>query len=195
MPTRAPAETLERVAAEMEGLVRATQDEICRALEEIDGGARFREDRWTRPGGGGGVSRVLEEGAVLEKAGVNVSSVHGEVPSALAKRLPGDGTAFGAVGLSVVIHPRSPMIPTTHMNVRFVRRGELAWFGGGADLTPYYVDAEAFTAFHRALRAVCERHSPGSYARFKAAADAYFHLPHRGEHRGVGGIFFEDVGG
>jgi coproporphyrinogen III oxidase len=195
MPTRAPPAELDALAAEMESFVRDTQREICRQLEALDGSARFREDSWTRPGGGGGHSRVLEGGALLEKAGVNVSSVHGDMPAGLARRVAGEGAAFAAVGLSVVIHPRSPMVPTTHMNVRFIRRGETAWFGGGADLTPYYLEEEDCAEFHRALRGPCERHAPGSYARHKEAADAYFYLPHRGEHRGVGGIFFEDLEG
>jgi coproporphyrinogen III oxidase len=193
MPTRAPADEIKRVADDLEAFARAMQREICRALEELDGAARFGEDAWSRPGGGGGVARVLQDGAVFEKAGVNFSSVHGELPAGLARRLSGEGGTFAATGLSVVIHPRSPMIPTTHMNVRLVRRGEVAWFGGGADLTPYYLEEEDCAGFHRALRDVCERHAPGSHPRHKKAADAYFYLPHRREHRGVGGIFFEDL--
>ena len=195
VPTRAAASDLELLSDDLERFVRRSQAQICEALEVLDGRARFREDAWQRPGGGGGVSRVLEDGAVLEKAGVNVSVVHGSIPPALARRVPGEGGTFAALGLSVVLHPRSPMVPTTHMNVRLVRRGEVAWVGGGADLTPYYLEEEDCAAFHGALRDVCERHAPGSYARHKAAADAYFYLPHRGEHRGVGGIFFDDPGG
>ncbi|HET7752554.1 MAG TPA: oxygen-dependent coproporphyrinogen oxidase [Anaeromyxobacteraceae bacterium] len=193
MPVRAPHGELERLAAELDAFVRDVQQEICRALEALDGAARFRSDAWERPGGGGGVSRVLEDGAVFEKATVSVSSVHGELPLRLAARVSGEGGTFAATGLSVVIHPCSPMIPTTHMNVRLVRRGDAAWFGGGTDLTPYYLEEQDCSDFHRALREVCERHEPGSYARHKAAADSYFYLPHRGEHRGVGGIFFEDA--
>jgi coproporphyrinogen III oxidase len=179
----------------MAALVRALQDELCAALERLDGRARFREDAWERPGGGGGVTRVLEDGAVLEKAGVNVSDVHGELAPDFARKVQGEGGVFAAVGLSVVIHPASPMVPTAHMNVRFLRRGDAAWFGGGADLTPYYLFEEDCRHFHRVLRDACERHAPGSYARHKKAADDYFLVKHRGEHRGAGGIFYEDERG
>jgi coproporphyrinogen III oxidase len=195
MPTTAPPELLDRLHDEMGAAVRALQAEICAALERIDGRARFSADAWDRPGGGGGLSRVLQDGAVFEKSGVNVSEVHGSLPPDLAGKIPGEGGAFAAVGLSIVIHPASPMVPTAHANVRFIRRGAAAWFGGGADLTPYYLFEEDCRHFHRVLREVCERHEPGSYARHKRTADAYFHLPHRGERRGVGGIFFEDMGG
>jgi coproporphyrinogen III oxidase len=195
VPTPADPGTLERLRAGMAATVRALQEELCAALEGVDGRARFGVDAWERPGGGGGVSRVLQDGAVFEKAGVNVSDVQGAVPEGLARRVQGDGAEFAAVGLSVVIHPLSPMAPTAHMNVRFIRRGRSAWFGGGADLTPYYLFEEDCRHFHRVLRHACERHLPGSYERYKRAADAYFHLRHRGEHRGVGGIFYEDEGG
>jgi coproporphyrinogen III oxidase len=171
------------------------QAELCDALERVDGGATFGSDGWERPDGGGGLSRVLQDGPVLEKAGVNVSEVHGALPEGLAARVPGEGGAFFAAGLSVVIHPRSPMVPTAHMNVRLLRRGDAAWFGGGADLTPHYLFEEDCRHFHETLKAACERASPGSYARHKRTADAYFHVRHRGEHRGVGGVFFEDPAG
>ena len=171
------------------------QEEICAALERLDGDARFGRDAWQRHGGGGGVTRVLEEGAVLEKAGVGFSHVHGELTEAFARRLQGEGRAFAAVGLSLVLHPRSPMIPTTHANFRFIAQGGRAWFGGGADLTPYYLFEEDARHFHATLKAACDRHDPTYYSRFKAACDRYFFLPHRGEARGVGGLFFEDMGG
>jgi len=195
VPTSAPAEVLERIHSETASLATAFQTEICAALERIDGSARFGADLWKRSGGGGGLTRVLEEGAVVEKAGVNVSDVHGRLAPALAAKLPGGGTEFTAVGLSVVVHPRSPMVPTAHMNVRFLSRGGAGWFGGGADLTPYYLVDEDCAHFHRVMREACERHAPGSHAGMKRAADEYFFLRHRGEHRGVGGIFFEDLGG
>lgn len=195
MATRAPRHELGRIHAALAAAASALQERICDALERADGRARFRTDAWERPGGGGGVTRVLEEGDVFEKAGVNVSDVHGSVAPALARRLGGEGEDFSAAGLSVVVHPRSPLVPTAHANVRFLRRGEAGWFGGGADLTPCYLFEEDCRHFHAVLRAVCERHEPGSYPRHKRAADAYFHLPHRGEHRGVGGIFFDDLGG
>jgi coproporphyrinogen III oxidase len=171
----------------------ALQAELCTALEAADGGARFGADRWERPGGGGGTARVLEDGPVLEKAGVNVSDVHGTVPDALAARLPGGGGELLAAGLSIVVHPRSPHVPTAHANVRFVARGATAWFGGGADLTPHYLYEEDCAHFHRTLREACERHFPGRYPEWKRDADAYFFLPHRAEHRGVGGVFFDDL--
>ena len=179
----------------MEALVLGLQATIVGALEAADGEGRFARDEWRRPGGGGGVTRVLAGGARIEKGGVNVSRVQGAVPPRMAARLPGDGDTFAAVGLSLVIHPRSPWIPTTHMNVRLLARGSKVWFGGGADLTPHYLFEEDAAHFHRELRGACERHRPGSYAEWKRTCDDYFFLPHRGEHRGVGGIFFEDLGG
>jgi coproporphyrinogen III oxidase len=185
----------------MDRLVRAAtffrelQDEICAALERTDGDGRFREDLWQRAGGGGGRTRVLEAGAVFEKAGVNFSEVAGELPAEIASHSPGSGQAFRATGISLVLHPRSPMIPTVHANFRCLEKGEAIWFGGGADLTPYYPWREDVVHFHRALRAACDRHDGGYYARFKQACDEYFYLPHRGEARGVGGIFFDYLAG
>ena len=184
-----------RLVDGMEAVVRALQDRIASALEAADGIGRFARDSWERPGGGGGTTCVLADGALLEKAGVNVSRVHGKVPPRMAARLPGDGDEFAAVGLSLVLHPRNPWVPTTHANVRLLARGSKAWFGGGADLTPYYLFEEDAAHFHREFRGACERYQPGSYARFKRTCDEYFYLPHRAEHRGVGGIFFEDLGG
>jgi len=171
------------------------QTDICRALAEADGAADFTADAWQRPGGGGGVARVLEAGALFEKAGVNWSSVGGELPSALADEMPGDGRTFRACGISLVLHPRSPMVPTAHANFRCLTRGSALWFGGGADLTPYYLFADDAVHFHGALAEVCDRHRPvGDYDRFKAWCDEYFFLPHRGETRGVGGVFFDNLG-
>ncbi len=178
----------------MRAFVEGLQEELCRALEVEDGQARFSGDTWERPGGGGGRTRVLEEGAVFEKAGVNVSAVWGELDAAVAGKLGGDGRDFFATGLSVILHPRSPLVPTVHANFRFIQHGAKAWFGGGMDLTPHYLFDEDAVHFHRTLQAVCERHDPGSYARLKEAADRYFWLRHRAEARGVGGIFFEDSG-
>jgi coproporphyrinogen III oxidase len=185
----------ERLVDAMEGMVRALQDELVAALEGADGTGRFARDSWERPGGGGGTTRVLADGALLEKAGVNVSRVQGKVPPRMAARLPGDGDDFAAVGLSLVLHPRNPWVPTTHANVRLLARGSKAWFGGGADLTPYYLFEEDAAHFHQEFRGACERYQPGSYPAFKRTCDEYFYLPHRAEHRGVGGIFFEDLGG
>jgi coproporphyrinogen III oxidase len=182
-----------RVHATFVEALPALQARVCAALEAADGAGRFGADRWERPGGGGGTARVLEDGAVLEKAGVNVSDVHGTVSAALAARLPGAGGELLAAGLSVVVHPRSPLVPTAHLNVRFVARGGEAGLAGGADLTPHYLFEEDAAHFHRTLREACERHFPGRHAAWKREADAYFFLPHRGEHRGVGGIFFEGL--
>lgn len=171
------------------------QTDICRALAEVDGAADFTADAWQRPGGGGGVARVLEGGALFEKAGVNWSSVDGELPAALVDEMPGEGSTFRASGVSLVLHPRSPMVPTTHANFRCLTRGSSLWFGGGADLTPYYLFAEDAVHFHSVLAAACDRHRPiGDYDRFKAWCDEYFYLPHRGETRGVGGVFFDRLG-
>jgi coproporphyrinogen III oxidase len=171
------------------------QTDICRALAEVDGSVEFTADAWQRPGGGGGVARVLEGGALFEKAGVNWSSVDGELPAELADQMPGEGRTFRASGVSLVLHPRSPMVPTTHANFRCLTKGNALWFGGGSDLTPYYLFPEDAVHFHAALAGACDRHRPiGDYDRFKAWCDEYFFLPHRGETRGVGGVFFDYLG-
>jgi coproporphyrinogen III oxidase len=175
-------------------LFQSLQSDICKALEAFEPTARFREDKWNRPGGGGGATRVLEGGAVFEKAGVNWSGVHGDLPEIIAKEFPGSGREFFATGVSLVLHPRSPMVPTTHANFRYFERGSDAWFGGGADLTPYYLFKEDVIHFHRELKGACDRHSTvADYARFKKQCDEYFFLPHRGETRGVGGLFFDYI--
>jgi len=178
----------------MQAFVEGLQEDICRAVEAEDGAGRFGNDVWERPGGGGGRTRVLEEGRVFEKGGVNVSGVWGELDEAFARKLGGDGRDFFATGISLILHPRSPLVPTVHANFRFIQHGAKAWFGGGADLTPHYLFDEDAAHFHRTLRAACERHEAGCYARFKQACDHYFWLHHRGEARGVGGVFFENTG-
>jgi coproporphyrinogen III oxidase len=172
---------------------QALQDRLVAALERLDG-QRFREDSWTRPGGGGGRSRVLSDGALFERAGVNFSDVSGQLRPELARTLPGEGATFRAAGISLVLHPRSPRVPTVHANLRFLKRGSAAWFGGGTDLTPYYVVAEDAGLFHRSLKGICDRHETSLYPRFKRWCDRYFFLPHRNEPRGVGGIFFDYLG-
>src|SRR5476651_812781 len=168
---------------------RGFQDRLCAGLEQLDGG-RFREDTWVRPEGGGGRSRILENGGVFEKAGVNFSEVSGEFTPDFAKQLPGDGLQFQATGVSWVLHPRSPHIPTVHGNFRFLTHGAKAWYGGGSDLTPYYPVLEDVVHFHKAWQKVCTKHAPiVDYAKMKAECDSYFFLPHRQECRGVGGIF------
>ena len=175
---------------------RGLQDRICAGLEDVDRGDRFYEGPWDRPGGGGGRSRVLADSNVFEKAGVNFSEVFGEFPPEFAKSLPGDGLAFTATGVSLVLHPRSPLVPTVHANFRMLTHGSRSWFGGGADLTPYYPFREDVIHFHRTWKAVCDAHAPlADHATMKKDCDEYFYLPHRGEARGVGGIFFDYFGG
>jgi coproporphyrinogen III oxidase len=189
--TSAPHALIDRSADAFRGL----QDEICAALEELDGTGRFREDAWLRPGGGGGRTRVLERGTVLEKGGVNFSDVEGELPAELVASMPGppDVRSFRATGISLVLHPVSPMVPAVHANFRCIAKGDAVWFGGGADLTPTYAVRDDAVAFHRAWKEVCDRHDPAYYPRFKKTCDEYFYLPHRGETRGVGGIFFDHL--
>ena len=183
------ADLEERTTAYFRGL----QDHLVAGLERLDG-HRFVEDAWDRPGGGGGRSRVLADGALFEKAGVNFSDVHGELRPDFAKHLPGDGVHFRATGVSLVLHPRNPHVPTVHANVRFIRRGGAAWFGGGTDLTPYYVVPEDAIAFHQHLKGICDLHDLSLYPRFKRWCDRYFFLPHRNEPRGIGGVFFDYLG-
>jgi coproporphyrinogen III oxidase len=168
------------------------QDQICTALEELDGTGRFREHIWARQGGGGGRTKILTGGAVFEKAGVNFSEVFGRMAEDLARQIPGAGLDFTATGISLVLHPQSPMVPTVHANFRFLTKGDREWFGGGADLTPYYPFREDVVHFHRVWKEVCDRHPRAAdYTRFKKWCDEYFFLPHRNEPRGVGGIFFD----
>jgi len=180
--------------AEAVAFFRGLQDRVCTELERVDGGGRFREDTWDRPGGGGGRTRVLADAGVFEKGGVNFSEVFGELTPEFAKQMPGDGLTFTATGVSLVLHPRSPHVPTVHMNFRYLTHGSQAWFGGGADLTPYYPVREDVVHFHRAWKAACDRH-PGvaDYAVMKHTCDEYFFLKHRNEPRGVGGIFFDHL--
>jgi coproporphyrinogen III oxidase len=171
------------------------QDRIAQSIESLDGN-HFREDTWSREGGGGGRTRVLEEGRVFEKAGVNFSSVHGNLPEQFASKIPlGTGTEFFATGISLVFHPRNPMVPAVHANFRYLEKGDASWFGGGSDLTPCYPFAEDAAHFHRTLKQACDRHDVEFYPRFKKWCDEYFVLKHRGEMRGVGGIFFDYVQG
>lgn len=182
----------------------ALQDEICAELERLDGRARFSEDRWNfddRPQDGGGVTRVISGGAVFEKGGVNFSDVRGTLSPRLAARMGVEARPFAASGLSLVLHPESPKLATVHMNVRYIELPALkpgapphaAWFGGGADLTPYYLDERDARQFHAAFRRACDAHGPELYPRFKRQCDDYFWLKHRAEARGVGGIFFDDL--
>src|SRR6266705_92309 len=140
--------------------LRDLQDRICAGLEQIDGQARFREDVWQRSGGGGGRSRVLTDSAVFEKSGVNFSDVFGQMAPEFAAQIPGEGLDFTAAGMSLVLHPRNPFVPTVHANFRFLTKGTKQWFGGGADLTPYYPFRDDVIHFHRTWKRVCARHAP-----------------------------------
>ncbi len=170
----------------------ALQDRICAGLAAIDGSTAFQEDHWQRAGGGGGRSRVIQDGTVFEKGGVNFSEVFGELSPEFAKQLPGDGSTFTAAGVSLVIHPRNPLVPTVHANFRYLTHGSKTWFGGGADLTPYYPFREDVIHFHTVWKTICDQHaSVANYAKMKHDCDEYFFLKHRNEARGVGGIFFD----
>ncbi len=177
-----------------EDLFRKLQNEITSTLEVLDGsGEKFFQDTWERPGGGGGRSRILTDGDVFEKAGVNFSSVHGEAPDSMGS----DKTLrFFATGVSLVLHPHSPKVPTVHANFRYFEQSNgQSWFGGGTDLTPYYLDEEDAVHFHTTLKTACDKHDLAYYPRFKKWCDEYFHIKHRGESRGIGGVFFDNLGG
>ncbi|SFW77369.1 oxygen-dependent coproporphyrinogen oxidase [Amycolatopsis australiensis] len=176
-------------------IMSSGQRELVAELERLDGGARFGRSEWHRPGGGGGQARLLENGDVFERAGVNHSAVHGErVPATVAAQHGLDPeSGFFATGLSVVIHPRNPYVPAFHANFRYFESGSTWWFGGGADLTPCYGFAEDAVGFHRVLRDYCGTFDPAFHAQAKRACDEYFRLPHRGENRGIGGIFFDHL--
>ncbi len=187
------------------------QNNICRSLEEADGIAKFQEDLWTREEGGGGRTCIIQAGKVIEKGGVAYSAVYGPVPDFLKKELGiaiseqrtanrGHGMvnaetkAFFATGVSIVIHPRSPMVPIIHMNVRYFETDNgIKWFGGGIDLTPHYVDESDAKYFHACLKKVCDKFNAGYYPKFKKCADDYFFIKHRKETRGIGGIFFDHL--
>lgn len=170
------------------------QNRICRELEDLDGRGRFREDRWSYSGGGGGKTRILQGGAVFEKAGVNFSAIESVLSEAMAAKLKIAASPFFVTGISLVLHPESPMVPTVHMNVRFFEQANgNRWFGGGADLTPCYPFLEDVLHFHRTLKNACDAHDSSYYPRFKKWCDEYFFIKHRNETRGVGGIFFDHL--
>jgi coproporphyrinogen III oxidase len=186
------------MAHRMQRFVEALQIRIIKKLESIDSGMSFTVDDWERDGGGGGITSVIEGGEVFEKGGVNTSAVHGELPARMAKVLEVDQKPFFATGLSLVIHPRNPHVPTVHANFRYFALGDDLmepddqWFGGGADLTPYYPRLEDAQHFHRVWKEVCDEHDRvADYEAFKQECDDYFYLPHREEARGVGGIFYD----
>lgn len=185
--------------AAVEAYFLALQEGLCAALEEEDGGERFATDTWRRDQGGGGTSRVLSDGAVFERAGVNFSHVHGAAlpPSASQRRPELAGRSFEALGVSLVVHPRNPYVPTAHCNVRYFQAdaeggAPLWWFGGGFDLTPYYGFDEDAVHWHRSAASACALAGADTYALLKRRCDEYFFLPHRDEARGIGGLFFDD---
>ena len=190
-----PADSRSRARTLLMGL----QDSICTALAAFDGEGHFQEESWERPEGGGGRSRVMKAGRIFEQGGVNFSEVEGErlPPSILSQRPEAEGQRWFATGTSMVLHPRNPYIPTVHLNYRYFEAGPVWWFGGGADLTPYYPFLEDAQHFHRSLKEACDSVDPAYYPVFKTWCDDYFFLKHRGETRGVGGIFYDyqDPGG
>jgi coproporphyrinogen III oxidase len=172
--------------------LQEAQAKICLALEEVDGKAKFSMENWEHHSGGGGLTRVIEEGGVFEKGGVNFSAVEGEIPSFMRNQLSTQASRYFATGVSIVIHPESPLIPIIHMNVRYFETdsGE-SWFGGGIDLTPIYIVDEDARFFHNELSKVCNLFNHNYYTKFKEWADDYFFNEHRNETRGIGGIFYD----
>ncbi|XP_071439814.1 oxygen-dependent coproporphyrinogen-III oxidase [Hetaerina americana] len=196
------------MTAKMELMIMGVQAEFCKALEaEEEGGDTFKVDRWIRKEGGGGITCVLQDGQTFEKAGVNISVVSGHLPSAAVTQMrsrgknlkEGASLPFFAAGISSVIHPRNPMVPTIHFNYRYFEVRDPTdssvqwWFGGGTDLTPYYLNESDCQHFHKTLKNACDKHDKTYYKKFKKWCDDYFHVTHRGERRGVGGIFFDDL--
>jgi coproporphyrinogen III oxidase len=185
----------EHIAAEYQLI----QDEICASLESTDGKGSFEEEKWERDGGGGGRTRIIQNGNIFEKGGVNFSAVYGQLPESVKKALKVEQDDFFATGVSIVIHPNHPLVPIIHMNIRYfempssfgVGSEPVRWFGGGIDLTPHYVIADDARYFHAYLKSVCDKFYPDFYHRFKLWADDYFFIKHRNETRGIGGIFYD----
>jgi coproporphyrinogen III oxidase len=177
--------------------IQALQDTITSKLEAVDGKATFKEDLWKRPEGGGGRTRVIENGNVFEKGGVNISAVHGKLPETMKKHFGVTDANFFACGLSLVLHPKNPMVPTVHANWRYFEmyneQGDIvdSWFGGGQDLTPYYLFEDDAIHFHQICKTACNHHDEAFYQKYKARCDEYFYNSHRNEGRGIGGLFFD----
>jgi coproporphyrinogen III oxidase len=187
--------TKEQISADYQQI----QDEICAALELVDGKAQFEEEKWVREGGGGGRTRIIQNGNVFEKGGVNFSAVEGQLPDSVKKALKVDQDDFFATGVSIVIHPNHPLVPIIHMNIRYFEmaapegsgKEPVRWFGGGMDLTPHYVFEADAAYFHAQLKSICDNFNTDFYRRFKPWADDYFFIKHRNETRGIGGIFYD----
>ena len=177
--------------------IKDLQNQITKGLEKVDGKAQFKEDVWKRSEGGGGRSRILENGSVIEKGGVNISQVHGSLPESMQAYFKVGDVAFSACGLSLVIHPKNPMAPTVHANYRYFEMYDKSgkcidqWFGGGLDLTPYYLFEEDAKHFHKQCKQACDEHHTEFYSDFKDKCDSYFYNAHRDEARGIGGLFFD----
>lgn len=180
---------------DIESFFKTLQDNICQAIESEDGKGIFQEDIWEHHSGGGGRTRLIQNGNVIEKGGVNFSRVEGEVHPRLRGQMnlaEGDDFRFTATGVSIVMHPQNPNVPIIHMNVRYFELSNgTCWFGGGIDLTPHYVDIEDAKFFHQTLKSACDKHHSEFYPQFKNWADDYFYIPHREETRGIGGVFFD----
>lgn len=191
---------------------KTLQDTICKALEQEDGKEKFEEETWKREEGGGGRTRIIQHGNVIEKGGVNFSAVHGKLPensitstlntsnlqqpttNGQPEPVEGQQLNFYATGVSIVLHPSNPMVPIIHMNVRYFEMSNGQWwFGGGIDLTPHYIDEADAAFFHNTLKNVCDKHNSEYYPKYKKWADDYFYIPHRNETRGIGGIFFDKL--
>lgn len=172
---------------------KSLQDNICKSIELTDDKGKFKEDNWQHQSGGGGRTRVLSKGRIIEKGGVNFSAVEGKVSESLKKMLKvKDDLSFFATGVSIVMHPENPFVPIIHMNVRYFELSDgQSWFGGGIDLTPHYIDEKQAKWFHTKLKAACDIHNPSFYPEFKNWADDYFYIEHRKETRGIGGIFYD----
>ncbi|MGZ3999097.1 MAG: oxygen-dependent coproporphyrinogen oxidase [Mucilaginibacter sp.] len=183
--------TKEQIAAGYQTI----QDEICLALEQCDGKAKFEEELWERDGGGGGRTRILQNGNIFERGGVNFSAVYGRLPEAMKKALKVEQDDFFATGVSIVIHPNHPMVPIIHMNIRYFEMpgSDVKWFGGGIDLTPHYIVEDDARFFHQTLKSACDSYDLDFYNRFKTWADDYFFIKHRNETRGIGGIFYDKL--
>lgn len=179
---------------EIAEIYRKMQIHICEALEAADGKGKFIEDKWEREGGGGGRTRIFQNGEIIEKGGVAFSAVHGKTPAKILKKLNLEEANFFATGVSIVLHPKSPMVPIIHMNIRYFEMDNgTHWFGGGIDLTPHYINLEDAVYFHQEVKRVCDSFDLGYYPKFKDWADDYFFLKHRNETRGIGGIFYDQL--
>lgn len=175
---------------------KTLQGDITNTLEKADGKSSFHTDEWQRVEGGGGLSKVMENGDLIEKGGVNFSAVWGATPEKIKANFRYDADEFYATGVSIVLHPLNPFVPIIHMNIRYFELNDQTWwFGGGIDLTPHYIDSKEASQFHKSIKEVCDRHDPRYYQIYKPWADDYFYIKHRNETRGIGGIFFDRLTG